>query len=62
MRKVLFTDKDGNIIRTELSFDGDILNPPSLLLFKGKLYRYVGSCNLDINHYLRVEDSFMIVD
>lgn len=62
MRKVLFTDFDRSVIRTNLFFHGGILSPPKLLLFKGKLYRYIGSCNLDTNHYLRVEDSFMIVD
>jgi hypothetical protein len=65
MRKVVFTAIDGTVNRTNLFFHGDILKPPKLLQFRGKLYHYVGSSGyggLDTNHYREVEDSFMIVD
>jgi hypothetical protein len=61
MRKVLFTDNDGNIIRTELFFSGSILNPPSIVLFKRKLYYYSGS-GIDCNFYREVKDSFEIIE
>jgi len=63
MRKVVFTAIDGSVIRIELFFCGNILNPPNLLLFKGKLYHYSGSgLGIGTNFYREVEDSFMIVD
>ena len=65
MRKVVFTAIDGTVNRTNLFFHGDILKPPKLLQFRGKLYHYTGSAlgnGMDTNFYREVEDSFMIVD
>lgn len=63
MRKVLFTDLDGTVHRTELSFDGNILNPPALVVFRGKLYRHTGTGMWTMcNFYREVDKTFAIVE
>jgi hypothetical protein len=61
IRKVLFTDKNQSLIRTELSLPGNMLAPPSILVFRGKLYHYTGS-GMESNFYREIPDSYMFIE
>jgi hypothetical protein len=61
MRNILFTAKDKSVIRTKLNLPGNMLNPPLLLLFCGKLYRYTGS-GMTSNFYNEVPDTYMVIE
>lgn len=64
-RKVAFIAADKAVIRETLDLPGHILKPPSLLLFRGKLYNHSGSGlggDMPTNFYREVTDSFMIIE
>ncbi len=60
LREVLFTCKNGEVVRVKIALQGNLLNPPKFLQFRGKLYQSKGS-GLSCNFYHEVE-SFAVVE
>jgi hypothetical protein len=63
-RKVILRNSDDTVQRVNLTLPGNnVINPPSILVYMGKMYRYTGSGGgVDwVNHYKEISDSYYII-
>jgi hypothetical protein len=63
-RAVILRNSDDTIQRVNLTLPGNsVINPPSILVYMGKMYHYTGSSGgVDwVNRYKEVTDSYYII-